>query len=80
MAATTYHGAGLAIPADTAGSKTKGATSKSGTKGFWARFYNALADSQMRRAERELAHYGYVLPRDFARTQARREDEPFGGW
>lgn len=75
MVATTYQGAGLAIPA-AAGTKAKGESSKS----FWYRLYDALAESQMKRAERELAHYAYLLPRDYARTQARHEDEPFGGW
>jgi hypothetical protein len=71
MVATTYNGAGIAVPADTTGTKSKG---------FWTRAYNAIAESQMQRAERELARYAYLLPRDFALTQLRREDEPFGGW
>jgi hypothetical protein len=70
MVATTYNGGGIAVPADT--------TEKA--KGFWARALAAIADSQMKRAERELAHYAYLLPREFELTRLRREDEPFGGW
>lgn len=68
MVATTYSGAGLAAPADTK------------SNGFWTRTYHAIAELQMQRAERELARYAYLLPRDFALTRLRREDEPFGGW
>ncbi len=71
MVATTYSGAGLAVPAQTTGKKSKS---------FWARAYTALTESQMKRAERELARYAYLLPLDYERTQARREDQPFGGW
>jgi len=71
MAATTYQGAGVAVPADVPAKKRKP---------LWARVLNAVADGQKRRAERELARYSYLLPRDYDLTQARREDEPFGGW
>ena len=71
MVATTYSGVGLAVPAQTAGRKSKS---------VWARMYTALTESQMKRAERELARYAYLLPRDYERTQLRREDQPFGGW
>lgn len=71
MVATTYSGAGVAVPEQTAGKKSRS---------LWARMYTALADSQMKRAERELARYAYLLPRDYERTQLRREDQPFGGW
>ncbi len=76
MVATTYNGAGIAVPADTVGKKSEGQKSK----GFWTRLYDAIVESQMKRAERELAYYSFLLPRDYARTQARRENEPFGGW
>jgi hypothetical protein len=71
MVATTYGGAGIAVSAETTGAKAKG---------FWSRAFTAVADSQMKRAERELAHYAYLLPRDFELTRLRNEDEPFGGW
>jgi hypothetical protein len=71
MAATTYSGAGIAVAAQTTGEKSKGS---------WMRLYNAIVESQMRRAERELARYAHLLPRDYERIQMRREDEPFGGW
>jgi hypothetical protein len=71
MAATTYVGTGIAVPAKTTGKKSKG---------LWSRVFAAIADSQMKRAERELAHYSYLLPRDFELTRLRHEDEPFGGW
>jgi len=45
MVATTYSGAGIAVPADT--------VKKS--KGLWARVFNAIAESQAKRAEREIA-------------------------
>jgi hypothetical protein len=71
MVATTYSGAGVAVPAQATVKKSKG---------FWTRLYNAIVESQMKRAERELARYAYLLPRDYERTQLRREDQPFGGW
>jgi hypothetical protein len=70
MTATTYVGTGVAVPADT----------RKKSKGLWSRVFAAIADSQMKRAERELAHYSYLLPRDFELTRMRHEDEPFGGW
>jgi hypothetical protein len=36
--------------------------------------FEAIADSQMKRAERELARYRYLM------TREGHEDEPFGGW
>ncbi len=71
MVATTYSGTGVAVPERTAGKKRTS---------LWTRMYTALADSQMKRAEREIARYAYLLPREYERTQARREDQPFGGW
>ena len=71
MVATTYGGASIAVPA--------GRTVKK-SKGFWSRAFAAIAYSQMMRAERELAHYSYLLPRDFELTRLRRKNEPFGGW
>lgn len=42
-------------------------------KGLFAMLFEAIADSQMQRAEREIARY-----KDLIATY--HEDEPFGGW
>lgn len=35
------------------------------TKGFWARFWDALIESRMRQAEREIRrHYLHLIPED----------------
>ncbi|MFZ0846218.1 MAG: hypothetical protein WAM62_10530 [Pseudolabrys sp.] len=68
MVAVTYGGARVAAPAV---SETKPG------KGIWARVFDAIAETQMKRARRELALHRHLLPRDFKLTV---EDEPFGGW
>ena len=68
MVAVTYGVAGTAV----AGTKS---TRKS--KGFFTIMLEAIAESQMKRAKRELARYRYLLPHD---SELRSEDEPFGGW
>jgi len=78
MAAVTFGGARVATPASVA--------SKTGTKGksFLARVYDAICESQMKRAERELALHRHLLPPDFkfngCKLWSRVQDEPFGGW
>ena len=42
-------------------------------KGVFTLLFEAIANSQMQRAERELARYHYLIA-------DRKEDEPFGGW
>jgi hypothetical protein len=53
-------------------------------KSIFARVLDAIAESQMKRAERELDRYRHLLPHEFAlqrdRLWSRCEDEPFGGW
>jgi len=70
MVAATY---GIAGPA----------TAKTG-KGVFARVLDAIAETQSKRAERELDRYRHLLPHDFAPQRyalwSRSEDEPFGGW
>jgi hypothetical protein len=63
MVAVTY---GVAPTAD---SKSAGKQ-----KGLFTMLFEAIADSQMKRAERELARYRYLM------TREGYEDEPFGGW
>ena len=66
MVAITY---GVATPA-VADSKSAGES-----KGVFTMMFEAIAESQMKRAEREIAQYRYLLPR------AGEGDEslPFGG-
>jgi len=53
-------------------------------KGFLARFYEAIIQSQMLRAEREIARHRHLLPPDFKLHRdlwsGREEKLPFGGW
>lgn len=76
MVAATYGGARVA---DVAGIKAV----KKG-KGFFARLFDAIADTQMKRAERELALHRHLLPDGFELQRMQRsrseEQEPFGGW
>ena len=78
MVAVTYGGARVAAPAD---AETK--ATKTG-KGFFARLFDSLAVTQMKRAELELARHRHLLPPDFELQRqhwSRSEDrEPFGGW
>jgi hypothetical protein len=55
---------------------TRTADSKSAgkSKGLFTMLFEAIANSQMKRAERELARYHFLLARK------SDEDEPFGGW
>ena len=64
MVAVTY-----GVAAHTADSKSAGKA-----RGLFTMLFEAIANSQMQRAERELARYHNLV----ART--RDEDEPFGGW
>jgi hypothetical protein len=63
MVAVTY---GVAPTAD---SKSAGKD-----KGLFTMLFEAIADTQMKRAERELARYQHLVARK------SDEDEPFGGW
>jgi len=72
MVAVTYGVARVAAP-DAADAKT-GTNGKS----IFARVFDAISTSQMKRAEREIARYRHLLPPDFKVT--RRTDEPLGGW
>jgi hypothetical protein len=78
MVAVTFGGARVATPA-VAGSKP----AKKG-KGFFVRVFDAIADSQMKRAEREMAMYRHLLPRGFKydpmNWSGQDDREPFGGW
>jgi hypothetical protein len=78
MVAVTYGGARTAAPA-----AVKAKTGKKG-KNFLARVFDAIADAQMKRAEREVAMYRHLLPRDFKfdpmNWSGRDGQEPFGGW
>jgi hypothetical protein len=65
MVAVTY---GVAPTAD---SKTVGKT-----KSFFRMLFDAVADAQLKRAEREIARYHYLR----APLRNENEDEPFGGW
>ncbi len=62
MVAVTYGVARVAAPAvaDTKAGKR--------SKSFFARVFDAIADSQMKRAERELARHRHLLPHDFELT------------
>ncbi len=79
MVATTYSGAGIAGSVDTVAENPVKIPARR-SKGLWWRLFAAVAESQMKRAERELAFYRHLLPDDYERSQARREDQPFGGW
>jgi len=67
MVAVTYGGARVAAPAV---SETKPG------KGILARVFDAIAETQMKRAQRELALHRHLMPHDF---EFRRGDGPFGG-
>jgi hypothetical protein len=78
MADITYGAGGVAAP--------HVAASKIGKKrkGFLARVIDAIAYSQMKRAEREFSRYRDLLPPDFVLRRSLRAGEekktPFGGW
>ena len=66
MVAVTY---GVAPTAD---SKSAGKKAK----GLFTRMFEAIAASQMKKAEREIARYRYLLPP----KSEGKEPLPFGGW
>ena len=78
MADITYGAGGVAAP-DVAAAKTG-----EKRKGFFARVLDAIAYSQMKRAERELSRYRDLLPADFvlrrSLTAGEEKKTPFGGW
>jgi hypothetical protein len=78
MVAVTYSGARAAAPSAKIAGKTGNKAAAKG-KSFFSRVYDAIAHSQMIRAERELARYRHLLPADFKLW--RDEDQsPSGGW
>jgi hypothetical protein len=79
MVAVTFGVARVAAPAaaETKSGKTR--------KSFFSRVFDAIAESQMKRAQRELALYRHLLPYSFdergnrlAKTDS--SNMPFGGW
>jgi hypothetical protein len=79
MVAVPYGSARVAAPTS--------AEAKAGAKrqGFFARFLAAIERSQLKRAERDLARYHYLLPLDHELRSGElvphSEDKlPFGGW
>jgi hypothetical protein len=82
MVAVTYGGGRTAAPT-AAAAKAK---SKTGTKGknIFARVIDAIAYTQMKRAEREIARHRHLLPKDYDANGglrfASKETLPFGGW
>ena len=82
MVAVTYGAARAATP-HVAGAKIANKTGKK-RKSIFVRVFDAIAESQLRRAEREIARYHHLLPRDFDFNGdlrfAREEKSPFGGW
>jgi len=54
------------------------------SRGFFVRLLDALAETQMQRAQRDIARYHHLLPLDHPlrdKVVPRKEDElPFGGW
>ena len=78
MADITYGAGGVAAP-DVAAAKIG-----KKRKGFFARVIDAIAYSQMKRAERELSRYRDLLPPDFVLRRSLRVGEekktPIGGW
>ena len=77
MADITYGAGGVAAPDIAAGKIGKK------RKGFFARVLDAIAYSQIKRAERELSRYRDLLPPDFVLRRSLRTGEekkpPFGG-
>jgi hypothetical protein len=50
-------------------------------KNLFARFMQALMESRMRQAEREIARHAHLLPPDMLSDLTSNKDElPFGGW
>ena len=48
----------------TAAATAKTADTAAPKKGFWARAFDAMVESRMRQAERELSMYRHLLPAD----------------
>ena len=69
----------VAVTYGVAGTAGTSATRKS--KGFFQIVFEAIAESQIKRAERELARYRHLLPPGFTLNGEKYgEDEAFGGW
>jgi len=78
MVAVTYGVAGTTVPAVEAKASAP-------RKSIFIRVFDAIAASQMRRAEREIARYRHLLDRNPGsygeRLSAYSKDGlPFGGW
>ena len=71
MVAVTYGTAGAAAAAVIVKPAHQG-------KSFFARVYDAITRSQMKRAERELARYRHLLPQGFELSGDR--EQKLGGW
>jgi len=73
MVAVTYGTGRVTAP--------KVAAAKTGTKsrGIFARVIDAIAYSQMKRAEHEIARYRHLLPQDYKLYSVRYDNLPFGG-
>lgn len=55
-------------------------TPDAGSKGFWARFYDAIVKSRMLQAERDVAAYRrFVLSQSNDDLALTRRDLPFAG-
>jgi hypothetical protein len=77
MVAVTIGAGRLAAP-------DAGTESVARRKGFFSRVYDAITHSQMKRAERELERFRYLLPPDFKLHRdlwtGREDKSPSGGW
>jgi hypothetical protein len=81
MVAVTFSAARVANPASTPADTKGGKKAKS----LFSRVFDAIAESQMKRAQRELARYRHLLPYSFDERGNRlvktdSHDMPFGGW
>jgi hypothetical protein len=80
MADITYGAGGVAAPDVATGKIGKIGKNR---KGFFARMLDAIAYSQIKRAEREFSRYRDLLPPDFVLRRSLRTGEekkpPFGG-
>lgn len=69
MVAVTY---GVArVPATKAAERAQAAAPR---KSIFARFYDALMESRLQQARREIARHAHLLP------HGRDDEMPFGGW
>jgi len=78
MTAITY-GAARVRATKTAG-RARAATPR---KGPFARFVDALVESRLQHAHREIVKHAHLLPRDERGNLAvgfKNDDMPFGGW